>query len=156
MNSYIRNKLIFTGTEDEMKALEAELKDGDVQLSFNKIIPLSDEAEKEAKWGIAEDYEEFDWVLWRNSTILEYTFDTLNAIPLPIYRKLAELYPQYEMTVKYAHEDLGENCGIYKSEKGNSELTDQEVDEPFEFACEVWDKDPEEEAQERMINMYEE
>ena len=52
MNSYIRNKLIFTGTEDEMKALEAELKDGDVQLSFNKIIPLSDEAEKEAKWGI--------------------------------------------------------------------------------------------------------
>ena len=156
MNTYIRNKLIFTGEPEEMKALENELKHGEKQLDFNKFIPLNDESEKEEKWGIKKDFEEFDWVLWNNSTILEYTFDTLDTIPLPVYRKLAKLYPQYDMKVKYASEDLDENCGLYESVKGSDELIEKKVDDALEFACEIWDRDPEEEMQERMINMYEE
>ncbi|MBR0419802.1 MAG: hypothetical protein IJI66_11600 [Erysipelotrichaceae bacterium] len=156
MDRYIRNKLIFKGTAEEMKPFVQELKYGDEPLNFNKFIPVTDETEKEEKWGIARDFEEFDWVLWRNDTILEYTFDTINAIPLPVYRKLAELYPEKQMEVKYADEDLGENCGIYESVAGSNELIAKEPDDPFEFSCEVWDKDPEEEMQERMINFYEE
>ena len=151
MDRYIRNKLIFTGTPEAMKALVEDLKYGDEPLNFNKFIPVADEAEKEEKWGIAKDFEEFDWVLWNKETVLEFTFDTINAIPLPVYRKLAELYPEQEMCVKYADEDLGENCGIYESLAGSSELIAKEVDDPFEFACEIWDRDPEEEMQERMI-----
>jgi hypothetical protein len=156
MDSYIRNKLIFKGTEEVMRPFAEELKYGDEPLNFNKFIPVADDSEKEEKWGIAKDFEEFDWVLWRNGTILEYTFDTVNAIPLPVYRKLAELYPDKDMEVRYADEDLGENCGIYESPAGSSELTAKEPDDPFLFACEIWDKDPDEEMQERMINFYEE
>ena len=60
------------------------------------------------------------------------------------------------MTIKFASEEYGENCGIYESKEGEKELVFQEPDDPFVFACEIWDIDPDEEMQERMINFAEE
>ena len=60
------------------------------------------------------------------------------------------------MKIEYASDDYGEDCGIYESKEGSSELTFIEPDDPFVFACLLWDIDPDEEMQERMINFYEE
>lgn len=158
VNTYFRNKLIFTGTPETLTALVAKLETTDKDpINFNKIIPLNDDhSDMEEKWGISADPEELDWVLYHNQTILEYSFDTEGAIPLPIFKKLAETYPEYAMKVNYASDDYGEDCGIYESPEGSSELEAKEPDDPFVFGCEIWDRDPDEEMQERMINAYEE
>ncbi len=159
MENTVRNKLRFIGTSEPLKALVKALasEDGKDPLSFEKIIPLEDEGKKKELWGVSSGPDELDWVLFHNETILEYTFDTPGKTPLPIFRKLAELYPAYRMTVEYADEVLGENCGKYESKEGSTELEDAEMDEePFDFACFVWDKDPDEERQELMINACEE
>ena len=157
MKEYVRTKLIFTGTPETLNLLMQKLAaaDGSVPLSFADILPLN-EAGMEESWGIPGEPEELDSILYRNGTILEYSFDTLKKTPLPVLQKLAELYPDYHMTVRYASEDYGENCGIYESAEGTNELIFQEPEEPLIFACEIWDVDPDEEMQERMINFNEE
>ena len=158
MNQYIKNKLEFNGTPETLNPLAEKLKSdgGNDPLSFSKIIPLNNESEMEEKWGIPSEPEEMDWVLYHNQTILNYEFYTNDNIPLPIFEKLAEIYPEYDMKVEYASDDYGENCGIYKKEANSSKLVFEEPDEPFEFACLLWDRDPDEEKAERMINEYEE
>ena len=158
MKQYVRNKLIFNGTPETLNPLVKQLVSDDesTPICFNKIIPLTDESEMEEKWGIPSEPEEMDWVLYRDQTILEYSFDTINKTPLPIFEKLAEIYPDFVMRVEYASEDYGEDCGIYKKAEGSSELVFEEPDEPLIFACEIWDRDPDEEMAERMINAYEE
>ena len=43
-----------------------------------------------------------------------------------------------------------------EKEAGSNKLVFEEPEEPFEFACLLWDRDPDEERAERMINEYEE
>ena len=101
MNQYIKNKLEFNGTPETLNPLAEKLKSegGKDPLSFNKIIPLNNESEVEEKWGIPSGPEEMDWVLYHNQTILNYEFYTNDNIPLPIFEKLAETYPEYDMNL---------------------------------------------------------
>ena len=94
MKEYVRTKLIFTGTPETLNLLMQKLAaaDGSVPLSFADILPLN-EAGMEESWGIPGEPEELDSILYRNGTILEYSFDTLEKTPLPVLQKLAELYP---------------------------------------------------------------
>ena len=160
MKGFVRNKIEFRGTPDQLVPLVSKLGGGEGQnaLVFERIIPLEDKtpAAMEQAWGIRTQPEEMDYVLYRNQTILEYTFDTEESAPLPIFRALAERCADYEMAVLYASDDYGENCGWLKSPAGSAELKEEEPADRFEFACDVWGVDPEEELQERMINAYEE
>lgn len=156
MAKYVRTKLEFRGETEQLKPIIEKLKTDDSAISFTNIIPLEDPAQAEELWGVVSDAEETDVVLWRNGTILEFTFDTPRKPPVPVYKKLAELYPQLPLKVQYAFEEYGENCGIYQSQPGSDELEFVEPDEPFVFACEVWDVDPDEEMGEMAINYYEE
>ena len=154
MKQYTRTKLIFTGTPERLTELTKELEDDHEQIDFNRILPVN--GSMESTWGISAEPEETDRILYRNGTILEYSFDTPGGIPLPVFRRLAEQYPDVHMTVKYASEDYGEDCGIYESPQDSNALNHQEPEDPLVFACEIWDVDPEEEMQERMVNFYEE
>ena len=154
MKKYIRNKLIFTGTPERLNAIAKDVEDDHEQIGFHRILPLT--GDMETDWGIAAEPEELDRILYRNGTILEYSFDTLGGIPLPVFQRLAEQYPDVRMTVHYASEDYGEDCGIYESLEGSTQLSEETPEDPLVFACELWDVDPEEEMQERMINFYEE
>ncbi len=157
MKLSIRNKLIFTGEPDNLKTIanETASADGTNPLSFERILPLNGQS-MEQVWGIPALPEEMDSILYRNDTILEYSFITENQIPMPVYQKLAETYPFCRMRVEYAGEDYGEECGMYEAVEGSKELESRELDDPFVFACDVWEVDPEEEMQERMINEMEE
>ena len=160
MKGYFKNTVSFYGTGDKLRELVKKLGDGegDRALLFERIIPIEEETSEtmKAAWGISGRPEEMDYVLWRNDTILEYTFNTEESAPMPVFQKLAQQYPEFKMSVQYASDEYGEDCGSYVSEEGSADLTEKEIDDPLVFACDLWGVDPDEEMAERMINAYEE
>lgn len=65
-------------------------------------------------------------------------FDTAWSTPFPVMQELAKSFPDLDFEVKFADEDLGNNCGAYKFENG--ELTGEyqpEGTEAMRFACEI-------------------
>lgn len=64
-------------------------------------------------------------------------FNTAWTAPVPFFRKLAELLPEHcKMTIRYADEDVGNNCGQFL--KNGKHLIFQAPSEPMKFAIEVW------------------
>ena len=158
MARYTRNILLLEGDPALLEEAASRLRDpaGKEALSFAVIIPAEDTDSREELWGTAGDAEETDMILFRGGTALEYTFDTEKTCPVPVMRRLAVMYPDFRMSVRYAYEDLGNGCGIYESEEGSSELVFREPEDPFVFACDVWGRDPDEELSELGINYAEE
>jgi hypothetical protein len=67
-------------------------------------------------------------------------FDTAWSTPFPVVQKLARMFPELDFEVKFADEDLGNNCGAYQFKDG--ELVGEyqpEGTEAVKFACEVKD-----------------
>jgi len=160
MKGYIINKIVFYGTGGPLSELSKKLGDGEGEeaLRFERILPLTDETPEGMKkaWGIQAKPEEMESILYRNQTILEYTFKTEDGVPMPVFRKLAESFPEFRMCVQFASDDYGEFCGDYESGEGSAALAEKKIDDPLVFACDLWGVDPDEEMQERMINAYEE
>ena len=155
MSLYVRSKVLFVGEPEVLERITREVEENGEAISFERILPLNG-ADPEEVWGVSGEAEETDRILYRNRTYLEYSFDTEDRAPEAVYRALAERYPEPEMTVRYASEDIGEECGIWEAGEGSGEAVFQEPDDPFLFACEVWDRDPDEEMNERAVNFYEE
>ncbi len=42
----------------------------------------------------------------------EIKFDTAWSAPFPIIEKLSEMFPEIQITLEYADEDFGQNCGV--------------------------------------------
>ena len=73
----------------------------------------------------------------------ELTFQTAWSAPLPILRKLTEMFPEIVFKHRWADEDIGMNCGERCYLGG--EIIDEFIPEGIratEFALEVWDYDP--------------
>ena len=65
-------------------------------------------------------------------------FQTAWSTPYPVFEKLAKEFPDIEIEVKYADEDLGTNCGIYAFKNGvESYRTEMGAD----FAQDLWGYD---------------
>ena len=45
-------------------------------------------------------------------------FDTAWSCPVPIFKKLSERFPEELITVTYADEDIGHNCGVFTLKGG--------------------------------------
>lgn len=71
----------------------------------------------------------------------ELKFETAWSTPLPIWHKIAEKFPTLSITVLYADEDYGANCGTINIEKGH--VNHEEVNTK-DFSYKVWDLDKEE------------
>ena len=67
-------------------------------------------------------------------------FETAWSTPEPIFKKLAEQYPDLMIDIDYADEDLGYNCGNYSQVDGEGGYKNGD----YEFACSMWDEDLEE------------
>ena len=161
MKRYIRSKITFRGEPEALRALRDSIAEtaGTESISLAGIIPAGEgEEERKALWGTESEAEETDVILYHDDTILEYSLDTLSDPPVPVFRKLAADNPELRMTVKWSHEDISPDsrCGIFESEEGSGELNAVEPDDVFELACEVWDRDPDEERMELEINYMEE
>ena len=68
------------------------------------------------------------------------SFMTAWSTPEHIFKKLAEQYPDLLIEIEYADEDLGSNCGSYSYVDGKWDYNIGNL----EFACQMWDVDPEE------------
>lgn len=69
-------------------------------------------------------------------------FDTAWSTPLPVFTRLSEMYPDEDIRVKYADEDLGHNCGHLLFREG--QYTEFEIGDPVDFACQIKGSNPEE------------
>ncbi|WP_238738850.1 DUF1281 family ferredoxin-like fold protein [Pseudomonas putida] len=63
------------------------------------------------------------------------TFDTAWSAPLPIFKALSALHPTEEITVEFADEDIGSNCGTLKLKGG--ELVEQDCAGPWDGMTEA-------------------
>ena len=79
------------------------------------------------------DYSDSDFI-W---------FQTAWSAPVPVIQKLSEMYPNIELTLEFADEDLGQNCGEMKFKDGDifEEYIPQTGKEAIEFAAKVWEYD---------------
>ena len=77
------------------------------------------------------DYSDSDFI-W---------FQTAWSAPVPVIQKLSEMYPNIELTLEFADEDLGQNCGEMKFKDGDifEEYIPQTGKEAIEFAARVWE-----------------
>lgn len=65
-------------------------------------------------------------------------FDTAWSTPIPVIEKLSEMFPEVLITLEYADEDFGHNCGVIEFQEGCS---DEIESEGYEIAnrilCEI-------------------
>lgn len=170
MPNWVKNIL----TVDKPEALSFMLdkdEDGKTRFNFNKIIPMPEELE-DNNWQypdtrtseqikeLEEKYGASDWYHWRLSNwgtkwnasqteVIDDTtveFDTAWSTPEPIPQMLSLKFPDTYVSIKYADEDLGHNCGFYTYLNGDLvENTQPETGEALEYACDVWGFDYQEE-----------
>lgn len=97
-------------------------------------------------------YGHRDWYSWANdnwgtkwnsssvsSTDNMIEFQTAWSTPEPVLIELSKQHPEVTITIKYADEDIGGNCGRFVLLNGK-ELEFEPGD--VIFACEVWGYDP--------------
>lgn len=79
------------------------------------------------------DYSDSDFI-W---------FQTAWSAPVPVIQKLSEMYTNIELSLQFADEDLGQNCGEMKFKGGNiiEEYIPETRKEAIEFAAKVWEYD---------------
>lgn len=152
MPNHVRN-IITSDNLDEIKKL---CFNEEGEFDFEKIIPMPENifqgslGQKER-----EMYGKNNWYDWRcanwgtkwnaydQDSCDDYiSFSTAWDAPEKVYEKLAELLPNNRFTVRFADEDLGYNCGTLSNCEGT--MTYEEPEKSFEFACNLWEVDPEE------------
>ena len=69
------------------------------------------------------------------------TFNTAWSTPMPVLQKLSEMYPDDDISVMYADEDIGSNQGHLKLHAGD--VTERPIEDPIAFAFDVIGGDPE-------------
>lgn len=89
-------------------------------------------------WGTKWNAYDFDEMSEENNTIY---FQTAWYAPVPAILNLSQKYPNIEMSMRYADEDLGHNCGTVEFKNGSitQEKYPQTRKEALEFSAEMWD-----------------
>lgn len=125
MPNYVANEVTIKGSRIHVQNLLETIRNTESNkcIDFEKIIPMPKE-------------EEDNWYDWRcenwgtkwnacNEPTLETTdnvdgdmiavirFETAWATPSKLIEKLSAMFPTVNISVKYADEDAGYNCGVY-------------------------------------------
>ena len=97
------------------------------------------------KWGTKWNAAEASW------SAKEVTFQTAWSSPMPVLRKLSKMFPTLTISVSYADEDLGANCGRYDLKGGKivDKYSPADETEALKHACDVWGYDYDEILEER-------
>jgi Ferredoxin-like domain in Api92-like protein len=134
-------------SQKEYDAQEKRIANGqltDMENSFRISRGLTKELSDKYKKEFGAD-NWYDWhcknwgTKWNacHATIEEnkITFDTAWATPYPVIEKISEMFPEITITLKYADEDFGHNCGVLIFEGG--EVVEEDDGGGYEFANEV-------------------
>lgn len=84
------------------------------------------------KWGAYDGYTKI------GKTQLTFVFSTAWSFPVPIANELAKL--GYELEIRFADEDIGNNCGLltFTKEDGWTEYAEADLTHPDKFANYIW------------------
>ncbi len=134
-------------SQEEYDAKEKRISNGqltDMESSFGLSRGLTKELSDKYKKEFGAD-NWYDWncknwgTKWSacNQTIEgnKIIFDTAWSTPYPVIEKISEMFPEITITLKYADEDFGQNCGFLIFEGG--EIVDEETGGGYEFANEI-------------------
>ncbi|MDE6947581.1 MAG: hypothetical protein K2P14_10410 [Anaeroplasmataceae bacterium] len=141
-------------------------KEIEYSIDFDKIIPEPQEesecpedciVNKDSHIESDKDRPWFDWYKWHikfwgtkwgpydsytriGKTQLTFIFSTAWSCPYPVIHRLALL--GYDIEVRYADEDLGNNCGkqTYTNKEGWTYWDESEIKNPTNFANYIWDR----------------
>ncbi|MBR8471961.1 MULTISPECIES: hypothetical protein [Burkholderia] len=134
----------------DIKKLNDESFEQFIQMlrNFRKVGFLHSMDFARAKWGTK-------WNACDSSADIEAgtaEFDTAWSCPVPIFEALSRKFPEDVITVTYADEDIGSNCGTFRMRNGEEisseiapswrDMTDAERAKWKAFACEVTGRDP--------------
>jgi len=135
--------------KQERKRIENELKEKYNLDNDEAVAKLQRYADNVAKyghptwyewhcehWGTKWDAYDVD-VLERAECFIQLNFFTAWSTPLAAIKTLADQYPDLDIDVDFADEDVGRNCGSYGFCKG----TYWERVGDYAFACEMWGYD---------------
>ena len=137
----------WTATDERKKEIEEIFTDKEY---FDKVVNLGKIAlDNKQKYGYKDWY---DWSVANWGTkwdacecsaeiaddSVSIFFDTAWSSPVLVMLELSKKF-DVKVSVEFADEDLGNNCGTYTIEKG--QMTDFKEGD-FEFACEIWGYDP--------------
>jgi hypothetical protein len=143
--------------EDLDKYKESYISDEEVHKRFNKLS----EKDKEEATNLAKIYKDnldnygsktwYDWACrnwgtkWNASESSidnngDIRFETAWATPHPVIRRLSEIFPTATFTVKFADEDIGNNCGSYQIKNGE-DIFFEEGDEDFAYDVKGWSRE---------------
>lgn len=148
MPNHVINHVTFDSRFDEIKEY---VKGENGIFDFNKIVsmPPNIEDSKGELGGFPLWYEWSveNWGTKWNCYEQEHShdgfqFQTAWDTPLPALESLSDAFPDVKITVQYADEDTGNNCGTYVLQNGS--IIEQEEGD-YQFACELWGYDPVEE-----------
>jgi hypothetical protein len=142
MPNWIRNKLFIHGPTEQVKQCTLDIGTDTEHISFEKILPRPKDIGDNwydwsvenwgTKWDVSETHED------ENGYIC---FDTAWSTPVELICFLSEKYTNLSFEVKFADEDIGNNCGTYTFNNG-IEIDYKSYD--TEGACEIWGYDYEE------------
>lgn len=115
MPNHVTNFLMIEGDVQEVaKAHVFMTGDNGEQVDFEEIIPLGKDGDARDLWGTK--WNAYDVVCRGYGTF----FDTAWSTPYPIFEALANKFPLLKITVLYADEDIGYNCGMFKFFNGDA------------------------------------
>ena len=150
MPNHVYNILEF---DKEIKKIKTFMKSKALDFDFNKVIPMPNEligtkspCKTNKKLIACYGYDNwYDWCIhnwgtkWNAYDIINddpgcICFNTAWSSPFPIIKELSKLFPKVKFTLKYADEDLGNNCGTYVFKNGT--IIEEEKGD-LAFACEL-------------------
>ena len=144
--------------EKELLVWEEANKEKDSLLKMGRPISTTESIDLINKYG-ADNWHDWciaNWGTKWNSYEVSYSdnkkkivFDTAWSCPLPVIEALSKKFSDTTFTLKYADEDIGNNCGTIVLFNGEI-LSEEEGDD--KFACEVKGYDYEELLREREEN----
>ena len=151
-------------TPGDVLSDELKVKTEDYTIDFDKIIPeprVKSECPKDCIVNkdshIEADVERpwFDWYTWHNKywdtkwnacdgyvinnkTSMTFVFSTAWSTPIPIFKKLVKL--GFDIEIRYADEDYGENCGKLEYEQEDGRWKEYKYKYPNIFAKDLWER----------------
>lgn len=161
MPNHVTNLIEITGDPDMVEHVFDKIKNDEYgigTIDFEKIIPMPDNIYKGdinlrkrkmygknnwrdwsiANWGTKWNAYEYN-IVTDHSGRNKIEFFTAWSAPHPVIEKLAEMFPDIQITHEWADDDVGNNCGMYRYANGKrtEEYFPETKKEGMEFAAYV-------------------